>query len=238
MAIPKIIHYVWMGQNPKSKDIKRCMRTWQKHLKDYQVMEWNEQNFDIQSNRFVREAYRKKKWAFVSDYVRMYAIYRHGGIYLDTDVLVLDHFEQFLENRAFTGFETMDFPFTAAFGAEPGHPLVKDMLDYYDRTNFEYDKNDQVKNVNTKIVGEHLIEAYGCVPNNKDQMLREGIRVYPDYILCNPSKHSSAIHIFTSTWREDYGSLAIRIAKFFRIRLTSKRRAGIYKWLTDLKHKI
>ena len=101
MSIPKKIHYVWVGGNPKSKDIQRCMRTWKEHLKDYEIIEWNEDNFDIESNRFVKEAYQAKKWAYVSDYIRAYAIYNYGGIYLDTDVLVLDNLEELLENKAF-----------------------------------------------------------------------------------------------------------------------------------------
>ena len=90
MAIPKIIHYVWVGNNEKPKDIKRCMETWKKHLKDYEIIEWNEKNFDIDSNKFVKEAYEARKWAYVSDYIRAYAIYNYGGIYLDTDVLVVE----------------------------------------------------------------------------------------------------------------------------------------------------
>ena len=100
MTIPKIIHYVWVGGNPKSKDIQRCMKTWKKHLKDYEIIEWNENNFDINSNKFVKQAYEAKKWAYVSDYIRAYAIYNYGGIYLDTDVIVLDNLEELLENRA------------------------------------------------------------------------------------------------------------------------------------------
>ncbi len=99
--IPKIIHYVWVGGQPKPKDIQRCMETWKKHLKGYQIKEWNESNFDIDAHPFTKQAYKEKKWAYVSDYIRSYAIYNEGGIYLDTDVLVLDDLSQFLDNRAF-----------------------------------------------------------------------------------------------------------------------------------------
>ena len=99
--IPKKIHYVWVGGKEKPKDIKRCMKTWKKHLKDYEIIEWNESNFDIHSHPFVEAAYKAKKWAYVSDYIRMYAIYNYGGIYLDTDVLVLDNFDDMLDNKAF-----------------------------------------------------------------------------------------------------------------------------------------
>ncbi len=237
MAIPKIIHYVWMGRNPKNKDIKRCMKTWEKHLKDYKIIEWNEDNFDINSNKFVKQAYEQGKWAFVSDYVRMYAIYKYGGIYLDTDVLVLDNLEQFLDNRAFVGFENINFPFTATFGAEVGHPFIKDMLDYYDTVDFEYDKNNQLDKVNTHLVGNLLLEKYGCVANNELQRIKEDIQVYPDDILCNPSKKSSTIHIFTSTWRDGYGSFVISIVKFLRLRLTTKGRAELYSKFINVIHR-
>ena len=103
MAIPKIIHYVWMGGKEKPPKIKKCIKTWKKHLKDYEFIEWNEKNFDINSNSFVKKMYENKKWAFVSDYVRAYAIYNYGGIYLDTDVFVIDKLDSLLNSRAFVG---------------------------------------------------------------------------------------------------------------------------------------
>ena len=202
MAIPKIIHYVWVGNNEKPKDIKRCMKTWKKHLKDYEIIEWNENNFDINSNKFVKEAYEAQKWAYVSDYIRAYAIYNHGGIYLDTDVLVVDNLDSLLDNRAFVGYENPEYPFTAVFGAEKKHPFIKDMLDYYDNKFFEFDKNNQYDKVNTKTVSDILIEDYDCKIGNQEQMLREGIKVYRDDVLCNPSVNSKTIHIFTGTWLE------------------------------------
>jgi mannosyltransferase OCH1-like enzyme len=84
--IPKIIHYCWFGRNEKSDFIKKCLCSWEIHLPDYEIVEWNEDNFDIDTNVFTKEAYSKKKWAFVSDYVRAYVLYNVGGIYLDTDV--------------------------------------------------------------------------------------------------------------------------------------------------------
>ena len=86
------------------------MKTWKKHLKDYKIIEWNESNFDISSHPFVKKAYEAKKWAYVSDYIRMYAIYNYGGIYLDTDVLVLENFDKFLNNKVFVGFERENYP--------------------------------------------------------------------------------------------------------------------------------
>lgn len=227
--IPKKIHYVWVGGKKKPKDIERCIKSWEKNLKGYEIKEWNENNFDINSHPFTKSAYENKKWAYVSDYIRMYALYNEGGIYLDTDNLVLDNLEKFLNDKAFVGFENKNYPYTAAFGCEKGHPLVKKVLEYYEGKKFEFDSEDQMKTVNTKIVSDILINEFGCIVNNKEQVIKAGIHVYPDYILCNPSEESSVIHIFTGTWMEGAKPLARKINKFIKLRLSTKKRAGLYK---------
>ena len=227
--IPKKIHYVWVGGKEKPADIKRCMETWKKHLGDYEIIEWNENNFNIDEHPFTKSAYEAKKWAYVSDYIRAYAIYNEGGIYLDTDVLVLDNFEDFLEHRAFVGYENPDYPFTAVFGAEKGHPFIKDMLDYYDGRIFSFDSNDQLKTVNTKTVSDILIQKYGCELGNKRQTLDEGIEVYQENILCNPSAESVTVHVFTGTWMEGAKPLMRKINKYFKLRVTTKKRAGLFR---------
>lgn len=202
------------------------MKTWGKHLEGYEVIEWNENNFDIDSHPFVKAAYKAKKWAYVSDYIRAYVIYKYGGIYLDTDILVLDNFDRFLNNRAFVGFENPQYPFTAVFGAEPGHPLVKDMIEYYDRLDeykFDFEKN------NTISVSELLIKKYHCKVGNKFQILDEDIAVYPDTVLCNPSENSISIHVFTGTWLEGKKALARKINVFLKIHVTNKKRAKLFR---------
>lgn len=224
--IPKKIHYVWVGGNEKNNTIKQCMKTWGKHLEGYEVIEWNENNFDIDSHPFVKAAYKAKKWAYVSDYIRAYVIYKYGGIYLDTDILVLDNFDRFLNNRAFVGFENPQYPFTAVFGAEPGHPLVKDMIEYYDRLDeykFDFEKN------NTISVSDLLIKKYHCKVENKFQILDEDIAVYPDTVLCNPSENSISIHVFTGTWLEGKKALARKINVFLKIHVTNKKRAKLFR---------
>ena len=226
--IPKIIHYVWVGGNPKPKNIQRCMKTWTRHLQDYQIIEWNEQNFDIHENKYVEQAYQAKKWAFVSDYIRAKAVYEMGGIYMDTDVLVLDDLHDLLNNRAFVGFENKDNPFTAVFGAEKGHPLIKDMLSYYDDRNFTFDKQDQLAGVNTVSVSDILKNKYGAQPNNKEQQLQTGIHVYPDGVLCNPSAQSKTIHVFTGTWMEGAKPLKRKIVTALKVRIKTKKEAALY----------
>ena len=226
--IPKIIHYVWVGGNPKPKNIQRCMKTWTKHLQDYQIIEWNEQNFDIHENKYVEQAYQAKKWAFVSDYIRAKAVYEMGGIYMDTDVLVLDNLHDLLGNSAFVGFENKENPFTAVFGAEKGHPLIKDMLSYYDDRDFTFDKQDQLAGVNTVSVSDILKNKYNAQPNNKEQQLQEGIHVYPDGVLCNPSAQSKTIHVFTGTWMEGAKPLKRKIVTALKVRIKTKKEAALY----------
>ncbi|MDF7683314.1 glycosyltransferase [Lactobacillus sp. ESL0679] len=226
--IPKIIHYVWVGGNPKPKNIQRCMRTWQKHLQGYQIIEWNEQNFDIHENKYVEQAYKAKKWAFVSDYIRAKAVYEMGGIYLDTDVLVLDDLTSLLNNQAFVGFENRANPFTAVFGAEPKHPLLKDMLAYYDDRDFTFNSQDQLAGVNTVSVADILKEKYGAVANNQEQVLKTGIHVYPDGVLCNPSAKSKTIHVFTGTWMEGAKPLKRKLVTALKVRIKTKREAAMY----------
>lgn len=224
--IPKIIHYVWVGNNPKPKDIKKCMKTWKKHLKDYKIIEWNESNFDISSHPFVKKAYEAKKWAYVSDYIRMYAIYNYGGIYLDTDVLVLENFDKFLNNKVFVGFERENYPFTAVFGAEKNNKFIKKLLDYYDNLdayNFDFENN------NTISVSNILINEYGCSKENKEQLLKDGIKVYKDDILCNPSKNSTTVHIFTGTWLEGVKPLKRKIVTALKTNIKTKKQAEIYR---------
>ena len=226
--IPKIIHYVWVGGNPKPKNIQRCMKTWTRHLQDYQIIEWNEQNFDIHENKYVEQAYQAKKWAFVSDYIRAKAVYEMGGIYMDTDVLVLDNLHDLLGNRAFVGFENKENPFTAVFGAEKGHPLIKNMLSYYDDRDFTFDKQDQLAGVNTVSVSDILKNKYGAQPNNKEQQLQTGIHVYPDGVLCNPSAQSKTIHVFTGTWMEGAKPLKRKIVTALKVRIKTKKEAALY----------
>lgn len=111
--IPKIIHYVWLGHGEKSQKMKDCIESWKKYCPDYEIIEWNEENFDISYNRFTKTSYDLKQYAFTSDVIRLYALYTMGGIYLDTDVLMYKPIDEFLHDPAFTGFEDTNYPVTA-----------------------------------------------------------------------------------------------------------------------------
>ncbi|UOW67498.1 glycosyltransferase family 32 protein [Paraclostridium bifermentans] len=200
--IPKTIHYCWFGGNEKSDFIKQCMESWRKYLPEYKIIEWNESSFDINSNNFVKAAYDAKKWAFVSDYVRAYAIYNMGGVYLDTDVEIKQPIDEFLKHRAFTGFESKYTPFTAVFGAEKEHPWVKDMINIYNNKEYLDSEGNFNATTNTLDVSKLMIEKYGATQNNKYQILKEDIHIYPNFYFCRPNKSEKvyAIHHFEGTW--------------------------------------
>ena len=232
--IPKILHYVWVGGNKKPKNIRRCMKSWKKHLKGWKIIEWNEENFDMNSHPFIRDAYEKKQWAFISDYIRAYVIYNYGGVYFDTDVVMVDNINDLLYNKAFVGYESPDYPFTAVFGAEKGHPLIKDMLDYYDNLKIEYKHSDN----NTISVSNILINKYNCKLGNKSQILKEDIKVYPNTVLCVPSVESKTIHVFTTTWNKEKLKLKNKIAIYLLCHCNKKWKVKMYLDLLELNRKI
>lgn len=139
--IPKKIHYIWFGKGEKNERVKHCIESWKKYLPDYEIIEWNEENFDINYNDFTKNAYANKKWAFVSDVARLWILYNEGGIYMDTDVEVYKSLDPFLNEEGFTGFEDVHYPVTATMGAVKGNPIIKLMLDYYNCIDFKLYEN-------------------------------------------------------------------------------------------------
>lgn len=236
--IPKIIHYCWFGRNEKSGMIRTCIESWKKYMPDYQIMEWNEDNFDVNVCKYTREAYEKKKWAFVSDYVRLYALHLQGGIYFDTDVEVLKSLDPFLSDQAFTGYEVNDCPVTAVLGAEKGNELIRDLLAYYSDKSFINEDGSLNTLTNTIIVGS-MLKKYGWAPDGKKKTVR-GLVIYPQIFFCpnnisriwnKPSPKSFTIHHFDSSWtaREvDENTFMGRIKRY--VIGTMRNRIGSYKY--------
>ena len=140
MSIPKIIHYCWFGGGPINPESRKCIESWKKYCPDYKIIEWNEQNFEISQNRYAQQAYEAKKYAFVSDYVRLAVLYRYGGIYLDTDVELVRPLDELLEHKGFIGMEhsapspygrTLLVNTGSGVGAEPGCEMIGKMLAAY-----------------------------------------------------------------------------------------------------------
>jgi len=193
--IPKKIHYCWFGGNPLPESFHICLESWKKYLPDYEIIEWNEANFDLNCCEYVQLAARQNQWAFVSDYARALALYEQGGIYMDIDVEVKLPFDEFLHHRAFSGFEIKGSPFTAVWGAEKGHPWPKKVLDfYYRKTGFDL-------TTNTVFVSELLIKEYGVNPEKDEyQELPDGIVIYPSTHFCLDLPKNYAAHHFIGTW--------------------------------------
>ncbi|ETI91190.1 MAG: Eps7I [Clostridium butyricum DORA_1] len=140
--IPKKIHYCWFGGSPLSDLNKKCIESWQKFCPDYEIIEWNEKNFDLQCCSYVKEAYDAKKWAFVSDYARLHTIYKYGGIYLDTDVEIIKPIDKLLNNECFLGTEKLGIINTGlGFGAEPNNKCIELLLEEYKNLHFKIDNN-------------------------------------------------------------------------------------------------
>lgn len=206
--IPKVIHYCWFGGKEKPDIVKRCINSWHRNLPDYEVKEWNEQNFDINCNPYVKGAYESKKFAFVSDYVRVHALYHFGGIYLDTDVEVFKTFDNLLHHDSFWGFEQENYIATSTIGAKKGNPLIKLFLDFYlGKAFLKADGSfDDLTNV---AVITKILENKGLKKNGEYQEIVKMGTFYPqtyfspyDYINCRKliTKNTYTIHYFHKSW--------------------------------------
>ncbi|WP_246943877.1 glycosyltransferase family 32 protein [Bacillus pinisoli] len=206
--IPKTIHYCWFGGKEKPEMVKRCMESWRKHLPEYEIVEWNESNFDITKNDYIKEAYASGKFAFVSDYVRVYALYHYGGIYLDTDVEVYKSFNDLLHHPSFWGFEQENYIATSTIGAQKGNALIKEFLDSYKNKRF-INEDGTFNSLTNVAVITRLLEWFGLSKNGQYQEI-EGLGVfYPqtylspyDYINCQSYKTEDtyAMHHFYKSW--------------------------------------
>lgn len=208
--IPKIIHYCWFGGNEKPKLFKKCYKSWKKYCPDYEIIEWNESNFDLSvCPLYVRQAYEAKKWAFVTDYVRLKVVCENGGVYLDTDVELKKNIDFLLENKAFFGFERGRFVATGlGFGAEKDTPILNEMMQDYDDISFL--KDDGTYDItacpfrNTEVFVKH-----GLIQNNSRQVLDDGVLVLPTSSLCpidyftgekTITEDTISIHWFSASW--------------------------------------
>ena len=137
MSIPKVIHYCWFGRGPLPPLAEKCIKSWKKYCPDYEIICWNEDNFDLTQNAYMQEAYAAKKWAFVSDYARLKVIYDNGGIYLDTDVELIKPLDSLLSHSGYMGFDEKGIVASGlGFGAEKGNAVVGEFLRDYEDIHF------------------------------------------------------------------------------------------------------
>ena len=224
--IPKIIHYCWFGNKELPPLAKKCIASWRKFLPDYEIKEWNEDNFDVNSIPYTAQAYKHKKFAFVSDYARFKILHKYGGIYFDTDVEVIKPIDDILEKGAYFGLE-QDFKERLAcnpglgFASSPGSVLLREMLERYKNLAFEQSDG----SLNKKTIVEHFSEmllARGLQPIS-GIMEFEGAYIYPPSFFCpKPSEfgkiqiteNTRTIHHYAASWigkKQRFANLLIRI---------------------------
>lgn len=211
--IPKIIHYIWFGNNPLTPLAEQCLASSQEHMPDWEIMRWDETNFDIVSAPlYVRQAYEAKKYAFVSDYVRLWALEQYGGVYVDTDVKVLKSYDPLLNDTAFIGLEEskVHLPGTCVMGCESHWQWVRDMLALYN--DIEFVKPDGSLDMTTNVIrmGQFL-QTRGFIPTPDAQYLSDyGLRIYThDYFspitstrVMSKTSNTYSIHYFAESWSD------------------------------------
>ncbi len=220
--IPKIIHFFWFGDNDKPAKTKKCINSWKKFCPDYQIIEWNESNFDIDMNEYTKYTYNNKKFAFLSDYARLIVVYRYGGIYFDTDVELLKRPDELLNNKAFFGFENNDNVNTGhGFGSEADNPMIENMLKEYHGLKKNADGS-FVLTPCPKLNTEVLLK-YGLRCNGQTQKLGDAVVYSADYF--NPyddakgrlkkTKNTISIHWYAKSWIGKKEIIISKISKPF-----------------------
>lgn len=218
--IPKIIHYCWFGRGEMPKLMKKCIKSWSKFCPGWKVILWNEDTFDVNSNIWTKQAYEARKFAFVTDYVRLKALYEQGGVYMDADVELVQPIDRFLEHEAFSGFENPQSVPTGIMAAEAGQQVIRRWLDWYNDRPYLIDGKPNM-DPNVSFMTQDLLSR-GLVLNNTYQEV-DGFAMYPQTYFCPLhtdtvancyTEKTVAIHHFTSTWRTPEGLKAMKKAKF------------------------
>lgn len=207
--IPKIIHYCWFGGNPIPEKDRKCIESWKRHCPDYEIIEWNESNYDVTKNAYMYEAYQARKWGFVPDYARLDIIYHNGGIYLDTDVEVIRSLDDLLTNKGIMGFEDLEHVSPGLLiAAEKGNKTIKYLIDsiYSDR---HFLLDDGTYDLTpSPFMNSDALSQKGMTPNGTKQIV-EDITIYPseyfsplDYSSgkLNKTSNTYSIHWFNSSW--------------------------------------
>lgn len=247
--IQKKIHYCWFGGNPLSPLALKCIESWKKFFPDYEIIEWNEKNFDVNCCNYVKEAYKEKKWAFVSDYARLKILYEHGGIYFDTDVEVIKSFEKILSKGNFMGCECPNPDDVEQSVVNPGlgfaieakQKFIKVLLDDYEKSSF-YNSNGSLNLYTIVQRTTKFLRQEGFVNNNKIQNVA-GINIYPLEYFCpldyetkelNITNKTLSIHWFDASWIDK--KTKRRVARFKKFKKFIGQ--NNFERLRRLKHKL
>lgn len=209
MSIPRIIHYCWFGGKSKPKLADRCIKSWKRFCPDWQIVEWNEDNFDLSgAPAYVQQAKNAGRWAFVTDYVRLRVLTENGGVYMDTDVELVKPLTPYLKHTAFAGFETPERVQTGLLACEPGFPLFREFLAHYDSAQFLRPDGSLDTTTNVRILTDLCLKK-GLQPNDRQQTVA-GLTIYPKEVFCpvefesrllNRTRRTVAIHWFSGSWQ-------------------------------------
>lgn len=214
MEIPKIIHYCWFGHNPLPELAQKCISSWREYLPDYEIKEWNEDNFDVNIIPYTAEAYESKKYAFVSDYARFWILYHYGGLYFDTDVEIIKPMDEIIACGPFMGCEKEAGKGNLELGVNPGLGIgatvnlgiYKEMLDFYNGLSFAAERRSGVETVVTYTT--RFFCSKGLVDTNEVQCI-DGVYIYPKEYFCPKSyktgkldvtERSVSIHHYHASW--------------------------------------
>lgn len=212
--IPKVIHYCWFGKNPLPELALDCIDSWKKYCPDYEIKEWNEDNFDFDCCDYVKEAYEAGKWAFVSDYARFYILHQCGGVYFDTDVELVKPIDDIVNRGPFMGIERGEDSVNVGlgFGAYAGFPFLKEVLDYYETQHFlKEDGSYDLTTVVSRVT--ELLKQYGYKNKNTKQYINK-IYIYPTEYFCpmdfltgklRMTAHTRTVHHYAASWLNEDG---------------------------------
>lgn len=228
--IPKKIHYCWFGRGEKPEAAKRCIASWRKHCPDFEIIEWNEDNCAYLSMPFMAQAYSAKKYAFVSDVMRLIVLEEHGGVYFDTDVELIRSIAPLLGDEGFIGFENDEYVASGlVLAAQAQHPVIKAMISEYAKLDF-INADGSMNAVGCPHINTAVFKRFGLIPNGQEQLVA-GMRVYPaDYF--NPldsltgrlrkTARTYSIHWYSMSWLPPQIRLKARAGRLWR-RITGGR---------------
>lgn len=229
--IPKIIHYCWFGGNPIPSEYQAYIATWRKYLPDYEIKEWNETNFDVNCIPFIQEAYKVKKFAYVSDYARLKILYENGGIYFDTDVEVIRNMDDLMVKGPWMGVEkhtstpSIDDQVNVGLGfaIEPHNPILKEVMSFYENTHYIFPDGHMEQIPIVPIVTD-VLRKHGMPSHINQPTDVGGITIYPWDYFCpiefmssklKLTKNTFTIHHYSATWMSKADKIKMWKGRFF-----------------------
>ena len=233
--IPKKIHYCWFGGKDLPDDVKKCIQSWKKYCPDYEIVQWDESNYDLTKNDYVKYTYENKKYAFLTDYVRLDIIYNEGGIYLDTDVELIKPLDDLLDCECYMGMEQIGKVATGlGFGAQKDNEIIKENKEYYEKEKFLDDNGKFLRKICVEITSG-ILAKYGLKMENKIQNIKSCV-VYPVEYFCplkmgtnklTITKNTYSIHHYSASWKSN--NKVLRKIGYYLIPLKQFIKKVLYK---------